>query len=67
MGIILHVIKHFLLKLFITFGKITVDALEKLDYPVVMSSVLLSSCIFIAINILADVLYGVVDPRVKMG
>ena len=48
-------------------GKITVDALEKLDYPVVMGSVLLSACIFIAINIFADILYGVVDPRVKTG
>jgi peptide/nickel transport system permease protein len=46
-------------------GKITVDALEKLDYPVVMGSVLLSACIFITINLLADVLYGIVDPRVK--
>jgi peptide/nickel transport system permease protein len=46
-------------------GKITVDALEKLDYPVVMGSVLVSACIFIVINILADVLYGVVDPRVR--
>ncbi len=47
-------------------GKITVDALEKLDYPVVMGSVLVSACIFIFINILADVLYSVVDPRVKI-
>lgn len=46
-------------------GKITVDALEKLDYPVVMGSVLLSACIFIIINMLADVLYAVVDPRIK--
>ncbi len=46
-------------------GKITVDALEKLDYPVVMGSVLISACIFILINILADVLYGIVDPRVR--
>ncbi len=46
-------------------GKITVDALEKLDYPVVMGSVLLSACIFIIINMLADLLYAVVDPRVK--
>ncbi|MES2431313.1 MAG: ABC transporter permease [Bacteroidota bacterium] len=45
-------------------GKITVDALEKLDYPVVMGSVLLSACIFILVNLLADVLYRVVDPRV---
>ncbi len=46
-------------------GKITVDALEKLDYPVVMGSVLISACIFILINMLADVLYAVVDPRVR--
>src|SRR5437762_1649977 len=46
-------------------GKITVDALEKLDYPVVMGSVLLSACIFIIINLFADVLYSVVDPRIK--
>ena len=46
-------------------GKITVDALEKLDYPVVMGSVLISGCIFIIINMLADVFYGVVDPRVR--
>lgn len=47
-------------------GKITVDALEKLDYPVVMGSVLISACIFILINFLADLLYRVVDPRIKM-
>jgi len=46
-------------------GKITVDALEKLDYPIVMGSVLLSACIFIVINIVADILYGIIDPRVK--
>ncbi len=46
-------------------GKITVDALEKLDYPVVMGSVLVSACIFILINMLADVLYALVDPRVR--
>jgi peptide/nickel transport system permease protein len=47
-------------------GKITVDALEKLDFPIVMGSVLVSSAFFIAINILADVLYAVVDPRVRI-
>lgn len=45
-------------------GKLTVDALDKLDYPVVMGSVLLSACIFIFINMLADTLYGWIDPRV---
>lgn len=48
-------------------GKMTVDALEKLDYPVVMGSVLIAAGFFILVNILADVLYGVVDPRVRKG
>jgi len=47
-------------------GKITVNALEKLDYPVVMGAVLLSAFIFILINILADVLYRVIDPRIRL-
>lgn len=47
-------------------GKVTVEALEKLDYPVVMGSVLISSVFFILISILADILYGVVDPRVRI-
>lgn len=48
-------------------GKVTVDALEKLDFPVVMGSVLISATFFVLVNILADILYGVVDPRVRVG
>jgi peptide/nickel transport system permease protein len=47
-------------------GKVTVDALEKLDFPVVMGSVLVSAAFFILINILADVLYGIIDPRIRL-
>lgn len=47
-------------------GKVTVDALEKLDFPVVMGSVLISATFFILVNILADILYGIIDPRVRM-
>ncbi len=47
-------------------GKITVEALEKLDFPVVMGSVLVSAAFFILINILADLLYGIIDPRVRI-
>ena len=47
-------------------GKVTVDALEKLDFPVVMGSVLVSATFFILINIIADVFYGVIDPRVRI-
>ena len=47
-------------------GKVTVDALEKLDFPVVMGSVLVTATFFMLVNILADILYVVVDPRVKL-
>lgn len=47
-------------------GKVTVDALEKLDFPVVMGSVLITATFFIVVNILADILYGVLDPRVRI-
>ena len=47
-------------------GKVTVDALEKLDFPVVMGSVLLSATFFILVNILADLFYGIIDPRVSI-
>lgn len=46
-------------------GKLTVEALEKLDYPVVMGTVLLSACVFIIINFLTDLLYRLADPRVS--
>jgi ABC-type dipeptide/oligopeptide/nickel transport system permease component len=47
-------------------GKITVDALEKLDFPIVMGSVLITATFFVIVNLLADVLYGIVDPRVRV-
>lgn len=47
-------------------GKVTVDALEKLDFPVVMGSVLITAAFFILINILADILYGIIDPRIRI-
>jgi peptide/nickel transport system permease protein len=47
-------------------GKTTVDALEKLDYPVVMGAVLFSAFIFVVINIIADLIYQAIDPRIKI-
>lgn len=47
-------------------GKVTVDALEKSDYPVVMGAILLIAVIFIVINIVVDILYKVLDPRVSI-
>jgi peptide/nickel transport system permease protein len=47
-------------------GKVTVDALLASDFPVVMGSVLFIALIFVVINVLVDVLYGVLDPRVRI-
>jgi peptide/nickel transport system permease protein len=47
-------------------GKVTVDALEKLDFPVVMGSVLITATFFILVNILADIVYGWIDPRISV-
>jgi peptide/nickel transport system permease protein len=47
-------------------GKITVDALEKFDFPVLMGSILFTAGIFVIINLLADLLYTLVDPRIKL-
>ncbi|ULQ57631.1 ABC transporter permease [Flavihumibacter rivuli] len=46
-------------------GKLTVDALEKLDFPVVMGAVLVSAAFFVLVGILADLLYGWIDPRAR--
>jgi peptide/nickel transport system permease protein len=48
------------------FGKVTVDALSKNDFPVVMGSVLVAASIFVVINLLTDILYGVIDPRIRL-
>jgi peptide/nickel transport system permease protein len=45
---------------------VTVNALEVLDFPVVMGSVLVSSFFFIVVGLLADGLYGLIDPRVRL-
>jgi peptide/nickel transport system permease protein len=45
-------------------GKLSVDALNKFDFPVVMGSVLFTACIFICVNIIVDILYRIVDPRI---
>lgn len=46
-------------------GKITVDALNKFDFPVVMGSVLFTATLFILVNIMVDLLYGWIDPRIR--
>ncbi len=46
-------------------GKEIVDALNTLDLPIIMGAVLVIAILFITINILVDILYGWLDPKVK--
>ena len=47
-------------------GKEIVNALNTLDLPVIMGSVLVIALLFIVINIFVDVVYGWLDPKVKL-
>jgi len=47
-------------------GKTTVKALEMSDFPVVMGAILFIAFIFVVINILVDIIYVWIDPRVKL-
>lgn len=47
-------------------GIVIVDGLEKYDFPVVMGAILFICIILIIINILVDILYAVLDPRVRL-
>ena len=46
-------------------GKATVDAINGRDYPIVQGAVLLSAVVFVLVNIVIDVIYGLLDPRVR--
>lgn len=47
-------------------GLISIKAVENLDFPLVMGCTLFVALVFITINILVDILYAVVDPRVRL-
>ena len=47
-------------------GVVIVDALDKFDFPVVMGAVLLIGVMLIIINIVVDIVYGILDPRVRI-
>ena len=46
-------------------GRWLIDALQRRDYPVVQGGVLLVATMIILVNLLVDLLYGVVNPRIR--
>lgn len=47
-------------------GFITLKAVQSLDFPVVMGATLFIALIFVVVNIMVDVVYAILDPRVEL-
>ena len=48
-------------------GKEIIDALNTLDLPVIMGSVLVIATLFVIINIVVDLMYSWLDPKIRLG
>ncbi len=46
-------------------GRLTVDAVLARDYPVIQAVILLTSALYVAINLLIDIAYTFLDPRIR--
>ncbi len=46
-------------------GRLTVDAVLARDYPVIQAVILLFSLVYVAINLVVDILYTLLDPRIR--
>nr|WP_264047987.1 ABC transporter permease [Mycolicibacterium rhodesiae] len=47
-------------------GRLTFNAVAARDYPLIQGAVLLIAALFLLINLIVDVLYAVVDPRIRL-
>jgi peptide/nickel transport system permease protein len=48
-------------------GRYAVDAASKLDFPAIMGVTLFVACVYVAINLLVDIAYVLLDPRIRLG
>ncbi|MBT9391963.1 ABC transporter permease [Hymenobacter sp. NST-14] len=48
-------------------GTVTLRAVENLDFPVVMGATIFIAALFVVVNIVVDIFYALLDPRVKLG
>ncbi|TWF58411.1 ABC transporter permease [Neorhizobium alkalisoli] len=48
-------------------GRVIVQAIQAQDFPVIQAGVALVAGIFVVVNLLVDLLYGVLDPRIRRG
>jgi peptide/nickel transport system permease protein len=47
-------------------GRLIVQSVSQRDYPVIIAGILVTSVVFVLINLLVDLLYAVLDPRVRL-
>lgn len=47
-------------------GRLIVQAVSQRDYPVIVAGILVTSLIFVLLNLVVDLLYAVLDPRVRL-
>ncbi len=47
-------------------GGLTVEAIHQRDYPVIQAAVMLAGTIYLLANLLVDVAYGLLDPRIRL-
>ena len=47
-------------------GLLTVEAISQRDYPMIQAAVLLAGAIYLGANLIVDVFYGVLDPRIRL-
>jgi dipeptide transport system permease protein len=48
-------------------GKWMVDSIARRDYPVVQGGVILIASMVMIVNLLVDVMYGLINPRIRHG
>ena len=46
-------------------GRLTVDAILRRDYPIIQAVILLSSGVYVLVNLVIDLVYTVLDPRIR--
>ena len=47
-------------------GRLMIDSIQRRDYPVIQAGILLTSFVFVFINILIDLVYVYLDPRIRL-
>ena len=47
-------------------GRLVYNAVAARDYPVIQGAVLLIAALFLLINLIVDMLYALVDPRIRL-